>query len=356
MLKQLDATVGRLLASITPARNRGKGACPREPEQVLLVRPGGIGDAVLLIPAILALKRRFPGVAVHLLAERRNAEVFALCPAVSRVFRYDLPRDLVTVLGHCYDLVIDSEQWHRLSAVVTRFIRTPVTIGFDTNERGRLFAHPIPYSHDDYEAESFLHLLAPLGIPPDRGGESGFLALPAGAETETCELLGELRNRPYVVIFPGASIPERRWGGERFGEVAERFTADGMPVVVVGGKEDGADGERIVACSRGLNLAGRTSLTGTAAVIAGARLLVSGDSGVLHIGVGLGVPTVSLFGPGISPKWAPRGEGHRVISLGLACSPCTRFGTTPACPHGVRCLRDVGPDAVHGAVRDLLGE
>ena len=104
----------------------------------------------------------------------------------------------------------------------------------------------------------------------------------------------------------------------------------------------------------GLNLAGSTTLTETAAVIARSALLLSGDSGVLHIAVGLGVPTVSLFGPGIEAKWGPKGEGDIVLNQRLPCSPCTRFGTTPSCPIGARCLSEITPEQVAGAIGRLL--
>jgi len=75
---------------------------------------------------------------------------------------------------------------------------------------------------------------------------------------------------------------------------------------------------------------------------------------VLHIAVGLGVPTVSLFGPGRAKKWAPRGERHVVISKELPCSPCTTFGNTPPCPYNVRCMSDITVDEVVNAVTMLL--
>jgi len=75
---------------------------------------------------------------------------------------------------------------------------------------------------------------------------------------------------------------------------------------------------------------------------------------VLHIAVGLGVPTVSLFGPGRAKKWAPQGGQHMVINRGLSCSPCTTFGTTPSCPTAARCMRDITVDEVVNAVTMLL--
>jgi ADP-heptose:LPS heptosyltransferase len=110
----------------------------------------------------------------------------------------------------------------------------------------------------------------------------------------------------------------------------------------------------IVAGGLGLNLAGLTSLAETAAVIHKSSLLLSSDSGVLHIAVGLGKATVSLFGPGRAKKWAPQGEQHIVINKGLACSPCTTFGTTPPCSIDARCMREITVDEVVNAVTMLL--
>jgi len=110
----------------------------------------------------------------------------------------------------------------------------------------------------------------------------------------------------------------------------------------------------ITAGGLGLNLAGMTSLSESAAIIQKSSLLLSGDSGVLHIAVGLGVPTVSLFGPGRVKKWAPRGDRHIVINKELPCSPCTSFGTTPPCPNKTRCMSDITVDEVVNAVTMLL--
>ena len=170
------------------------------------------------------------------------------------------------------------------------------------------------------------------------------------------QFLTPVAARPFVVIFPGASIAERRWGGVRFQQVAQHLALFGYAVVVVGGGNDAAEGEVIVRACGGLNLAGKTSLVETAAVLARSALLISGDSGVLHIAVGLGIPTVSLFGPGIEAKWGPTGEGDVVLNRHLACSPCTRFGTTPSCPDGARCLSEITPEEVVRAARELLSK
>jgi ADP-heptose:LPS heptosyltransferase len=321
----------------------------------LLIRPGGIGDAVLLIPLIRSLKNIYPAIHVTVLAEQRNSGVFSLISCVDRLLCYDRPMELLQVLRCSYDIVIDTEQWHRLSAVVARIAAAPVKIGFDTNERRRMFTRPIPYSHDDYEAVSFAHLLKPLGI--EAGGvEMGtpFLSVPDDVSRKAAGLLEMLHDQTFVTIFPGASIAERRWGADRFRRVAEMLSIFGIKTVVVGGKEDRQQGKVITAGGLGLNLAGMTMLSESAAVIQKSSLLLSGDSGVLHIAVGLGVPTVSLFGPGRAKKWAPQGDRHIVINKRLPCSPCTTFGTTPPCPINAQCMRDISVDEVANTVTMLL--
>ena len=351
-LKTLDRIAGKLLCRCLPP-------LPRRPflgelKSVLLIRPGGIGDAVLLIPTIRALKQAFPYVTIDVLAEKRNGGVFHLCDVVNNIYLYDNLSGLRTLFCGRYDAVIDTEQWYRLSAIVARFISAPVKIGFATNERRRMFTHGVPYDLDVYEPENFASLLKPLGIDYQCGAAGATLGVPSQSMSKATQLLQPLCSGSFVSIFPGASIPEKRWGADCFRRVAEILTAFGVKIVVVGGKEDRQQGEVITGGGLGLNLAGMTSLPETAAVIKKSSLLLSGDSGVLHIAVGLGVPTVSLFGPGSAWKWAPQGDRHIVISNELPCSPCTVFGNTPPCPNNNRCMQDITVGEVVNAVTMLL--
>lgn len=353
LMKTLDSVIGFLSASIFPSPVISQ--LPSPLTSLLIIRPGGIGDAVLLAPAIRSIKQALPAIHVTVLAEKRNSGVFELIPGIDGLLCYDRSREFFQALCGRFDVVIDTEQWHRLSAVVARLVRAPVKIGFDTNERRRMFTHLVPYSHDYYEATSFTNLLEPFGIETG-GGYMGapFLSIPDIASSTAAGLLESLHDQPFVAVFPGASIPERRWGADRFQRMAEILSVFGIKIVVVGGKEDRQQGDVIACGGLGLNLAGLTSLSETAAIIQKSSLLLSGDSGVLHIAVGLGVPTVSLFGPGRSKKWAPQGDRHIVINKELPCSPCTTFGTTPPCPINAQCMRDITVDEVVNSVAMLL--
>lgn len=319
-----------------------------EPTTFLLIRPGGIGDAVLLLPMLHQLFRLYPNAKIEVLAERRNAEVFSWSPAVSAVWLYDRPLDFLNLFRRRYDLIIDTEQWYRLSAVVARLLNAPRLIGFATNERSRLFTDPCPYNTEEYEAEMFFKLLAPLDLnaPPPQVDNLEILALPKPAH---------FFKNPYIVIFPGASVTAKQWPAERFAEVACFCAGKGFDVVVVGGKAESDTGRLIVNASSSChNLAGKTSLTEAAAIVAGACLMISGDSGLLHIAQLQGVPTVSLFGPSDPKKWCLKGGLHSVVSAGSECAPCSRFGTIPTCYHNFQCMQDITVTMVVEAVEFLL--
>jgi ADP-heptose:LPS heptosyltransferase len=352
LLKSIDRIFGRCLCRLLP--------CPRSVEKnnilrVLVVRPGGIGDAVLLAYAINSLKKIYPDGQIAILAERRNAGVFQLIPGVHEVLCYDRPREFVRALRGRYDVVIDTEQWYRLSAVVARLVRSQMKIGFGTNERRRMFTHDIRYDMDAYEADNFMALLKPLGIDRQRDTGAVILELPLESVSKASRLLQPLGTGSFVVISAGASIPEKRWGTERFRFVAKRLTEDGYQVVVVGGGGDRADGY-VIAGALGLNLAGMTTLAETAAVVARSSLVISGDSGVLHMAAGLGIPTVSFFGPSSTAKWAPKGKMHVALNHHLPCSPCSRFGTIPPCLINARCMKEITPEEVLEAARRLLSQ
>jgi ADP-heptose:LPS heptosyltransferase len=344
--KYIDKIIGTLLTRLLPAPISGPLLTPGK---ILVIRPGGIGDAVHLVPVIKALRKSFPDTVIDILAEKRNGAVFSLTNDVTNLFRYDILSEFFCVFRKNYDLVIDTEQWHRLSAVVARLAGAPVIIGYATNERKKMFTHPVHYFHDDYEMDSFINLLAPLHIAHQADNALPYLSVPVSAHLKTIGLLGDLAAKPFAVLFPGASIKERRWGVQKFIDLVESLHGKGIPSVIIGGGDDSGDGERIAGKGHALNLAGRTSLVETAAVIDQSALLISGDSGILHIGVGLGKPTVSLFGPGIAKKWAPGESRHIVINKCLPCSPCTRFGYTPKCPIDAKCISDITAEEVSEA-------
>jgi ADP-heptose:LPS heptosyltransferase len=354
-LKKTDSLLGPFLsvcALVVPARKKLDAPAPHS---ILIIRPGGIGDAVLLLPAINMLKTAYPDAQVDILAEKRNAGVFLLSSHVHRIFLYDKPLNLEAMFRKTYDLVIDTEQWHRFPAIIARLCRAPFSIGYATNIRRNLFSQAISYSHDDYEVYSFLNLIKLLV-----GKETFYLNSPfiEVSEQYTASVRPQLKRfieAKQIAIFPGGSIDERKWGRDRFHQVATLLSGQGYNIVVVGGTDDFQSGEEIVSgLSSSINLCGKLSLPETAAVLKESTLLITGDSGIMHIGYGLGIKVLALFGPGREQKWAPRGKNCKVINKHLTCSPCTTFGYTPKCKRNAECMKRITVEEVFAASMAML--
>jgi ADP-heptose:LPS heptosyltransferase len=343
VLKTIDRLLGGTLARLLGFATAASAPKPLPAiRTVLIIRPGGMGDAVLLIPMLRALKDRFPSAAIHLLAERRNAGIFDLVPELGlKVYCYDRAGEFLRVLFDRYDVVIDTEQWYRLSAVAARLIRAKIRSGFATNERRNLFNLPVPYDQNRYEAENFLSLLeAVTGKPAVFDPDKPFLKIP-GSVT---------RAQKTVLIAPGASYREKQWGIGKFRRLTEWLLDQGWSVGLIGGPDDAREAATIAQGLSVENWAGRTTLIETARRIAAAALVVGGDSLVIHLAAAVGTPTIALFGPTPPKQWAPRGKAHRLLYHPPECSPCSRFGHIPPCPFDVECLKRITVEEVEEAV------
>ncbi|HSC35644.1 MAG TPA: glycosyltransferase family 9 protein [Thermodesulfobacteriota bacterium] len=360
-IKRLDGVLGRLACSaskfmVTPRKKGG-----RESRKILVIRPGGIGDAVLLYPALSELRNRYKDHTIDVLSEKRNSGIFAGCPYIDGLFLYDrLPHEtLYRVIRAGYDIVIDTEQWHSMTAALSYLTRAPERVGFATNERAGLYTRKVPYSHDDYEAFSFLNLVTALtGEEYEFDKARPFLPIP-GQHDAVSSAISEFRKgkRAVVGIFTGATVPERRWGANNFADLAEKLSMENIGSVLVGGESEKGDLREFARTRENgplLDFIGKTKLNETAAVISELDLFISGDTGLMHIAYGVGTPTLSLFGAGIQKKWAPPGDDHAAINTNEPCSPCTRFGYTPKCPYGVRCLTGISVEEVKESAMGLL--
>ena len=302
------------------------------PSRIALVRALKLGDMLCGVPALRALRAAVPDaeiVLVGLVWARAFAERFdryldgflelpgypGLAEAPVRVT--EIPRFLAEAHAMRFDLAI---QLHG-SGVVTN----PLTVLLGAR-RNAGFCVPghwcpdedgfVPYPDDEPEIRRNLRLMAFLGAPP-RGEELEFpLTDDDVDELHALEEASDLEPGTYVCVHPGASVAERRWPPERFAEVADGLARSGFRVVVTGTAAEADVAARVAAGMRtgARVLAGRTSLGALGALLAGARLLVSNDTGVAHLATALRVPSVVLFSPAQVLRWAPLDRTlHRVV-------------------------------------------
>ncbi|UCF33617.1 MAG: glycosyltransferase family 9 protein [Phycisphaerales bacterium] len=374
LLKRLDRMVGPWVIRWLKPTAKALATAPGNPaaawqpqpidpdgiKRILLIRPGGIGDAVLTFPMIKALKEHFTGATIDVLGERRNTGVYQINNLVSAMYRYDhRPLRTLSQLRHArYQIVIDTEQYHHLSVVVANALRPEYLCGFDTVGRGQFQTHRVRYCEPIYEIYSFLRLAAALtGREPSFDRDSPFLDVDERWQEWAARTLAPHGDRPLAVIVPGASTPHKYWAPDRYADIARWLIEHDHFVVILGGRDTLQSAKLIAACNDGkdaLNLAGRTALPQTTGIVQRASLYISSDTGALHIAYGVGTPTVHMFGSGIQEKWAPQGRRYVVVNKGLPCSPCTRYGYTPPCPYGVACMEAIEVEDVIAAIEEVL--
>lgn len=225
-------------------------------------------------------------------------------------------------------------------------------IGFNTSAGRRLYTDIVEYRFDKHHAERLWWLsMSSCADPPSREQIAPRL-FPSAADNNAVDLV--LREhladstRPFVALAPGAAWGTKRW--PFYGELAALIGCKAN-VVIVGGKDDIAAGDTIVAqlppgCAA--NAAGRLSLLGSAAIIGRAVALVTNDSAPQHLGSAMNTPTITIFGP-TAPSFGfgPLAEKSIVVeNMSLACHPCDHHGP-PKCPLGHwRCMRELSASYV----------
>jgi heptosyltransferase-2 len=321
----------------------------------LLVHPAFLGDTVFLGPAVRALKARWPGSEVALVVSPRGEAVARHMPGVDEVFVFDKRRTDAGLRGilrlgarlraFAPDVALVSHPSAR-SGSVAWLSRAPRRIGYAPlcNERvvldrGRPFV------------ERSLALAARAGAP----SEDRRLALDAPPELAgyAAEVLRGAR-RPVVGLVPGAEWATKRWGEERFADLAGRLAASGATILVLGGPSEREMARAIAERSRVavIDTSGN-SIAEALALLARCDLVVGGDTGLVHCARALGRPTVLLFGP-TDPGRHLLGERERMVRVDLECSPCHDHGPERCPLEHHRCMTDLSATEVERQARALL--
>lgn len=243
------------------------------------------------------------------------------------------------------------------SAILATLAGIPERIGYDAELRGWLLTRRVPRAgaaRTAPRAEEYAVLARAAGLDVE-AADPRLAALPA--ERDAAESLlrrVDLAGVPYAVLAPGASFgPAKRWDPARFAEVAAYLDArHGMCSVLVGTREDLEPAQALewIAGECVVNLVGATDLSALVGVLARAAVVLSNDSGAMHLAAALGRPTVGIFGS-TSPVWTSASSPWvRTLYAGYPCSPCFRR----TCPIGYACLRAVEPVPAIRATAELL--
>lgn len=313
------------LANLILPRPRAPVPPPEEIRRLLVVRVDErVGNQLLTTPLLRALKLGLPGAELHLLAPRQGHLVAS--PHVDRFHLWQKRdafraprrqlRQLRALRRERFDLVIEAGHWSAWSLTASLLARTlggrRAIVGHDRGDAARFLSHPVPHDPATIsEVPAKLELLTPLGLRA-RG-----LELETGlgrdvAAADAALAAAGLTGRPFALLNPGARLADRRWPPEAYAAVARGLAERGLAVLVVWGPgEEGLAGA--IAAGSGARLAPPTDLDRLAALMRRARLVVSNNSGPMHLAVAVGAPTVGVFFRGDSARW-----GHLVPGFAAA--------------------------------------
>jgi lipopolysaccharide heptosyltransferase II len=333
-----------------------------EIHKVLFFKPGAIGDLLHTLPALKALRKKFPAAQVTVMVSPGLESLIQGTPYADNVQVYDrvkYKRRLKDLLEFAmrlrderYDLFIDMQPSLR-SMVLRLMSNARHILVYRKQKRSRAGERRL------HAAENFLETLRPLGI--DSSVESIELLVAADVRAKIdCFLIA--RNidddRPLIALncSVGAARPARNWFPERFSSLADRLIDElDAQVIFVGGNEDRELVQRVLARMRNkaVSAAGDLSIPESAALLARCKCLVSADTGPLHLATAVQTPVVGLFGSTDPRRTGPIGRGHQVIMKDVDCVPCEE----KQCPLGTRaCMADITVDEVFNAVRKILGK
>jgi ADP-heptose:LPS heptosyltransferase len=343
-IKLMDYIFGTLIAFVIIPRK--KTSPPKIINKILIIRPGGVGDAIFLLPILKSLKQQYPSLTIDILCESRNIEGFiSQQDCYNRLFCYNHFNELKTILRQSYDIVVDTEQWHFFSALVSFFINTQYRIGFNTRPlRSKLFEETHAYSHDRYELENFKILFGNLISQSIPNSIDHCFSL-----NENVKRWAQTKIPENVVsLFLGGSISLRRFTKQQTLDIINALLKRNFSVALLGGK----DVEKAAAIiqqdanhSSIYNFSGKVSLEESAALIQRSRLFIGTDSGLMHVACAVGTQVIGIFGPGNIKKWGPRGKQDTIINLNISDSPYTFFGYTNI-PSDKNCFRELKVETI----------
>ncbi len=337
-------------------------------KNILVIKMLGMGSIILMSPMVRSLRKRFPEARVDFLTMDNHGPICRMYKLADRVFTVDFGgpgrfifsnlktiRELRSVK---YDLIIDAEFYSRYTALVSRLCGGASVAAFYSRNvyRGKLSRVRVYFNQYRHMIDNFLELAMNVDAPiTDRRLSRPAISdsLRSGTE-DLLRLSGLNPDRPYVLFNPHVSSTsshiDRSWPLEYFRQVGAYLHRRGYQAVVIDapGKSDYVD--QLVEMSEGTvkRLIREVSLEGLSALIERAFLLITNDSGPLHMAVSLGTPTFSFFGTETPVLYGHDFFPHTIFYEGLACSPCLSVLNFKRgrCERGVECIRRISPEKV----------
>ena len=334
----------------------------------LIVRLGALGDIVHAIPVAAALARAFPSARIDWLVSARHRHLLDLVPVIDRRIAINdrgsaggesLGAAIRELRRTGYDVVFDLQGLVK-SAVLARLSGAPRVIGFASTYLRERLARPFytdvhdPGGGGMYDPRERSHVVQMnLGLLNAVGITAPAVEFPIDhTDTDTARAMRERAGGRYILANPGAAWPNKRWPAERYGALARTLAErQGLRTIVSWGPGEEALAQAVVHEAGGAALLSpKTSIADLVALIHGAALMVSGDTGPTHIAAALGTPIVGIYGPTRPSRNGPWAPGDITLSRDALC----RCHHLRQCTQPRMCLLDIDAAEVAAAVERRL--
>jgi heptosyltransferase-2 len=333
--------------------------------KILVRAPNWLGDAVMLTPLLRALREAFPRAKISVVAKKGVAEVFGDNPTVDEIIPFRSDRGFRNIFALAkiirrgrFDLALVFPRSFR-SALSIFLARVPRRIGYRTEGRGLLLTDALPREKEllkTHRVNYYANILRPLGIErvPDR---TEIFPSPAD-ESWAGEFLSRVEGRadgPLVALHCGAAYgTAKQWPRDRFASLAALLNRRlGAKILLVGGPGEKELAEKIAASADCACLvsAGKTTVLQLAALLKRCDLLVTNDTGPMHVADAAGTKILAVFGPTDPVTTSPYGPNCRIVTADAECAPCL----LRHCPTDHLCMTAVAVDAVFEEAAAMLG-
>ncbi len=347
----LDRYIGSLLCLLLGGfQSRTAVQDRRTPQRILLIQLSAIGDTILTVPTVRAIRNRFPNAHLAMVSSSINLQYLEGCPYIDQHIPCRLeeimksPQKMITFIKALrrqqFDWVIDFEHWTRLSALIAYGSGASRRIGFRAvgQHRHYLFTDVVEHVPGQHEVVNFLKIAELLECPiKETDLEVWLKKKDWDWAQEFFDAMGINPNRPVIAIQPEAGRrgePRRRFPHDRFVAVAdalvERYNAQ---IILTGAPAEIELSQQIALQTRSscIVAAGKTQINQLAALYANADFVICGNCGPMHLAAAAGTPVVALHGPTNPSQWAPWGRGHTIVHVDVPCSPCLNLGFEYGC-------------------------
>src|SRR3989339_878910 len=336
--------------------------------RILILRPGGIGDALLTLPFFKELKKLLPQAKIDVLVMKRNAGIIKNFPYFEKILIIDERKSLLANLRHlkkqryhlCFNL--DQAKYDYITPVLCGFTKSDQMIGFDIKKRARFYTHRVVYKTEEYEPQSLMNLLNYLKKEQTAVQISDLLHPQKEQFVNEAKALLPQYQLPenFLSLSLGALKKENKFPRAKEQALIEKLSRLSCPLVFLGGAEDRVEVQKITENlkNKTYNLCGQLSLSESLGMMGLSKGFVGYDAGPLHMAIAMNCKTVSVWGPTVRAKWGPpTSSSHLCLVTKTPYAPCWYHKFPNNLNHSLcrgECLAEISIEQILNAVKKTL--